>query len=249
MRIIINADDLGLSQTVNRAIKEALSSGCITSSTILANTVYWDEVCSVVDGFPNASFGVHLNLTEGKALIENPLMKRYEIVDSDYCFTKKIKNLDNLPVELREALIDELDLQIKTVVSHGIHISHIDGHHHVHAGSVLSPVIQEIVKRNSITVIRNRYKSPVHFPHFGIKDFFWRSKFIKTGVQFTDYFDSYSGFVKKLKVGEKYGDDTTIELMCHPGGVKYVDEMAQVSSHEISNYLPNVKFISYKEFN
>ena len=48
INVIINADDLGLNQKVNNAINEALSNGFITSSTILANSDYMDEVRRIV---------------------------------------------------------------------------------------------------------------------------------------------------------------------------------------------------------
>lgn len=88
--IIINADDLGKNHIVNEAIREALSLGVITSSTIMANSSSWEEVHAIVDENPQASFGVHLNLTEGKALTASSVFHKMNIVDNDNCFTKRI---------------------------------------------------------------------------------------------------------------------------------------------------------------
>ena len=91
IRIIINADDLGKDSQVNDKISEALQNGYITSSTIMANTELWDEVHKIVDANPKASFGVHLNLTEGKALTKQPVFVERGVVDDNNCFTKKIR--------------------------------------------------------------------------------------------------------------------------------------------------------------
>ncbi|MBO7301461.1 MAG: ChbG/HpnK family deacetylase, partial [Bacteroidaceae bacterium] len=48
IKIIINADDLGLSSKVNKAIGDALRKEVITSSTILANSNTWEEIHDIV---------------------------------------------------------------------------------------------------------------------------------------------------------------------------------------------------------
>lgn len=83
VNIIINADDLGKNPTVNNAIKEAIDGQYITSSSILANSNYWDEIHKIVEDGSNASFGVHLNLTEGPALTRSDALINAGIVSDD----------------------------------------------------------------------------------------------------------------------------------------------------------------------
>ena len=129
--IIINADDLGKNHIVNEAIREALSLGVITSSTIMANSSSWEEVHAIVDENPQASFGVHLNLTEGKALTASSVFHQMNIVDNDNCFTKRIRNLKSFSPELLKAVYDEWDAQINKVnIVEEIAVTHFDGHHH-----------------------------------------------------------------------------------------------------------------------
>lgn len=109
MKCIINADDLGLSQGVNDAILDALSRGIITSSTILANTTLWDDVCEIARSFPSASFGVYLNLTQGLAITDSDVLRKYGIVDGNNCFTCEIKKVRSLQNDLFTALVNELD--------------------------------------------------------------------------------------------------------------------------------------------
>ena len=133
LRFIINADDLGKDHSVNNAIGQALAAGVISSSSIMANSDSWDEVHKIVEQNPHASFGVHLNLTEGKALTENPVLFQNGIVDENNCFTKKVRSLSNYTNDILLAIKNEWLAQISKVIEiEGIKVSHVDGHHHIH---------------------------------------------------------------------------------------------------------------------
>lgn len=246
MRIIINADDLGLSQKVNEEIANSLSSGLITSSTILANSNYWDDIHRIVGAYPKASFGAHLNLTEGQAMTKSKVLQEIGIVDEQNLFTRKIQSLSRIEKPVQNALYEELSAQLnKVVVDEKIDISHIDGHHHIHTLPILTPVILELIERFGIKRMRNRYSYPLSFPHLGLKDKCWKARFTLRGVEITHYFDSYTGFVKRLNHGLTYNLNSTVELMCHPGHEKYIDEMMLVTAHEVENSVKGVTYISY----
>src|SRR5215471_2247740 len=62
VRIIVNADDLGISEAVNEATFRAMERGVITSATMLANGPEVVAAAKLAPRFPKCSFGVHLNL-------------------------------------------------------------------------------------------------------------------------------------------------------------------------------------------
>lgn len=161
IRIIINADDLGKDSQVNDKISEALQNGYITSSTIMANTELWDEVHKIVDANPKASFGVHLNLTEGKALTKQPVFVERGVVDDNNCFTKKIREVNLNDAELQKAVLQEWDAQIKKVVEEqGIAITHLDGHHHIHTQYAFREILSSLAEKWRIRYVRSRYIYP-----------------------------------------------------------------------------------------
>lgn len=165
IQIIINADDLGKSHEVNVAIAEAFDKKHISSSTILANSQTWDEIHQIVTCNPQASFGIHLNLTEGRAMTNSAILKKYEIVDENNCFTKKSKTIEIVPEELKNAIFNEWDAQLrKVIIEEKIRISHIDGHHHIHARSQYLEILLEILKKYDITKVRNRYETTYSTP-------------------------------------------------------------------------------------
>lgn len=77
IRIIINADDFGRSETINDAIVRCLEEGAISSATIMANGLDWQAACRATAQFPRASFGVHLNLTDYRPISNGAGLARY----------------------------------------------------------------------------------------------------------------------------------------------------------------------------
>jgi predicted glycoside hydrolase/deacetylase ChbG (UPF0249 family) len=64
MKVIINADDLGLSIATNKAIECAIVKNMISSCTIIANGMAFDDAIRISKQFTNISYGVHLNIIE-----------------------------------------------------------------------------------------------------------------------------------------------------------------------------------------
>lgn len=252
-RIIINADDLGKSKEVNHAIGKALNQGVITSSTIMANTQLWDEIHRIVESHAKTSFGIHLNLTEGMSLTNSPVLRQYGITDKSNFFTGEIRKVEDLNDELSNAIYNELAAQVDKVKNkENIPVSHIDGHHHIHSLTPLSSIMLKVAKENGITRIRNRYTWPHAFPHYGfsnkIKDYLWRQKFNTNGIAFTDYFGSANDIITLLRQGRRFSPNTIIELMCHPGHIRYQEEYTLVENREIEKYINPIQYINYLDF-
>src|SRR5437773_1986596 len=66
-RLVVNADDFGLSAGVNRGILEAYVAGVVSSVSVLVNAPGWtDAVQRLRDLGPGLGVGLHLNLTMGR---------------------------------------------------------------------------------------------------------------------------------------------------------------------------------------
>ena len=162
MKIIVNADDLGLSATVNNAIEKALCDKVITSSTILANSTLLTDVCRIVASYPQASFGVHLNLTQGPSLTRDVVLRRYGVIDEDGCFDKgmALKMCCEAPTDLKEAIGREWTAQIRLLRKAGIAPTHADGHHHCHIWVGLANLLAKVLSDENIPKARMRFYLP-----------------------------------------------------------------------------------------
>lgn len=169
IKIIINADDLGKDHTVNEAISEAFALHAISSSTIMANSTTWDDVHRIVDENWQASFGVHLNLTEGDAMTDNEVFHRLNVVDANNTFNKNIRKIKYPSEELLNAVYNEWDAQIDKVLNvEKINVSHFDGHHHIHSDFAFRKILISLCKKYGIHSVRNRYTSPIYGMRYAI---------------------------------------------------------------------------------
>lgn len=151
MRVIVNADDLGMSEQVNAAIFGMLSAGRITSATILANGPAVDAAIRELKNYPEASFGVHMNLTEFAPLSGAPGLR--PLLDERGRFCGAMHNTAwSFP--LLSAMVEELSAQIGYLRDHGVRISHLDSHHHVHTIPAMFPVLKRLQMRFGIRRVR-----------------------------------------------------------------------------------------------
>ena len=58
--LIINADDFGRHELINRAVKFACEKGCLRSASIMAGGIAFDDAIKISKNLPNLGVGVHL---------------------------------------------------------------------------------------------------------------------------------------------------------------------------------------------
>jgi predicted glycoside hydrolase/deacetylase ChbG (UPF0249 family) len=155
-RLIINADDLGADVARNEGIFEAIRAGVVTSATILPNGPALDHALEGIrsGGFEEVSFGVHLNLTEGRPLAEGlPCLTG---PDGNFLGKASAHRLlmKTGEVPLQTELAREIALQIERLLDAGIAITHIDGHQHVHVFPSALRTVAETARSHGIRRMR-----------------------------------------------------------------------------------------------
>src|SRR6185437_7915469 len=68
LRLIVNADDFGLTSGVNRGIAEAHAKGIVTSSTLMANGPTFSQAIEIARALPDLAIGCHVTLVDGTPL-------------------------------------------------------------------------------------------------------------------------------------------------------------------------------------
>ena len=115
-RLIINADDFGQSELINRGIIQAHRCGIVTSTSLMVRQNATADAVQLSCSCPSLSFGLHLDLGEWR-LCNGEWMPVYEVV----------------PLHDHRVVRDEVALQL-AAFRHmlGRDPTHIDSHQHVH---------------------------------------------------------------------------------------------------------------------
>ena len=221
-RIIINADDCGLSKTVDTEIERFIQLGKITSTTVMANMDDLDGAKRLYDLYKDKiSFGVHVNLTDGEPLTRSQALLDFgyfkeengRIVLNGYSFINKF-----IPRKLHQDIVDECVAQINCVRDKGIAISHIDSHHLMLTSSSMTNITPKVLHQAGVNKMRRarNYIEKKSFSFFVRQLWFAYMKMRVKGLQSTDWFEMFSSFYHLSNKG--FHMDGTIELMTHPGG-------------------------------
>jgi hopanoid biosynthesis associated protein HpnK len=144
-RLIVNADDLGFTSGVNRAIVEAHTRGVVTSSTLMANGPAFAEAVQLARTAPKLSVGCHLVLIDGEPVLgasQLPTLadaSRGRFRDGLTAFALRAISRRFDPMEIEA----EATAQIRKIQTAGITVTHIDTHKHTHLfPAVLRPVLR-----------------------------------------------------------------------------------------------------------
>jgi len=159
-RLIVNADDFGLTPGVNRAIVEAHTHGIVTSATLMANASAFEQAVQLTKSLPGFDVGCHIVLVDGSPVLhpsEIPTLigdgRPEEFDTSLNSFAVRVlRGRINAEQVEREAIA-----QISKLHTAGIRVSHIDTHKHVHVlPQILRPLLRA-AKACSVRAIRNPF--------------------------------------------------------------------------------------------
>lgn len=165
-RLIINADDFGLTQGVNRGIIETHCRGIVTSSTLMANGAAFEDAIRRAQSAPRLSLGCHIVLVDGL-----PVLGREETAtlrDKKAQGERFYEGLNRFALRAVTGRIDgneieaEATAQIRKLQATGVAVSHVDTHKHTH---IFPPVLRPLLRAAracGVPAVRNPF-GPVHF--------------------------------------------------------------------------------------
>lgn len=152
-RLIINADDLGLSEGVNRGIIECAERGVVMSTSMIVNMPGWlDAVDRLHATRTDLGVGLHFNIVAGRPLTSAP-----SITDPSTGMFYSMRRLAMLALTgnvSRDDVVVECAAQLAKLEATGIRVTHIDSHRHVHALPGIGAAILEPPRARVIRVMR-----------------------------------------------------------------------------------------------
>ncbi|HEU5443906.1 MAG TPA: ChbG/HpnK family deacetylase [Steroidobacteraceae bacterium] len=150
--VIVHADDFGETVEITEGICLAIEAGVVTSTSVMVNM---PGTAGALRQMPQlarqASFGVHLNLCEGR-----PLTRGATLVGADGRFLRKralaVRALTR-GLSLAE-LEAEVAAQIAMLRDTGVRVSHLDGHKHLHQLPIVCAAVANVLPRFGIERVR-----------------------------------------------------------------------------------------------
>ncbi len=237
-RLIINADDCGISDVVNTEIRRCIEDGIITSTTMMANMPAFEGAIELYQKFhERIPFGIHFNLTEGR-----PILYSQRLLDAGYYVEREgevrlnAKEYDAslITSEMKLDIMEELRAQAQKIFDSGITPSHIDSHQHVHWRLEYLPLFCRIAREFHVEKMRREYNYggntswKNHLRRMRWKYYMkWNNHRLSCPDRFTDIFLFFNDLEK-----DQLPNNKTFELMCHPGHrfQQFKDEIELISS-------------------
>lgn len=211
-RLIVTADDFGLTEGVNRAVIRAHREGIVTSASFMVNGGAAESAVELARQNPGLDIGLHLNLT-----------------NKPFALAANSRGRD-LEAGIRG--------QIESALATGLPVSHIDGHKHVHVIPGVLKILHRVLPQYGIRGIRSMKPRTPRFGSLLRHNPGWRKAIVKQyalacgaalmwqlftkpglagpdrfyGVAETGFLDlpAFRNIIRDLRPGVH-------ELMCHPG--------------------------------
>ena len=234
LKLIVNADDFGLSEKVNEGIRLAHLNGILTSASLMANGAAFEHAVTICQSVPSLDVGIHLTLIEERPLLNPSAVP--SLVDPTGRFPR------HATVFIRQYFLGrfslqeihaEMDAQIRKVLSRGIRISHLDSHQHIHLLPQILKIVVSLAREYQIPYIRlpcekldgymqqGRGAASRVMQLLGLRFFcYWAGR--QVPILRTDHFAGFffGGRLDRQnlrQVIEHLPPDGLCELMCHPG--------------------------------
>jgi len=171
-RLIVNADDFGLTSGVNQAIVELQGHGVLTSATLMAKASATDDAVQFAIANPSLGVGCHVVLVDGVSVLRprHELVWLVDPVRTVGTFRPTLGSfLHQLYQErgslwpfsnrtLEKEIEAEASAQIRLLQSRGLKLTHIDTHKHTHMfPRALRPVLRA-ARGAGIRAVRNPFE-------------------------------------------------------------------------------------------
>jgi hopanoid biosynthesis associated protein HpnK len=158
-RVIISADDFGLSEAVNEGIERAHREGVLSSASLMVGGAAAVDAVRRAKAMPGLRVGLHLVVIEGPAVL--PPSEIPDLVDprgqfpSDqlglgvsYAFRRRV----------RRQLEAEIRAQFATFAATGLALDHADAHKHMHMHPVVGKLMLDIGREFGLRAVRVPYE-------------------------------------------------------------------------------------------
>ena len=215
--VIVHADDLGMTHSVNAASIKGLESGLVTSASIMVPCPWFPEMADYAKAHTDADLGLHLTLTSERVFYRwGPVASKDKVrslVDSNGYF--HLNWTETTHIDAREVEI-ELRAQIERALAMGVRPTHLDSHQYrlFENGKDIFQSVQRVA---------HEYKLPV----FVVRDWFADRPYLETSLSADDLAVDHTVTIEPGVAPEKWADFYTTALKnLQPGVTVFIIHLA-----------------------
>src|SRR5215472_9517144 len=227
--VVVHADDLGETHSVNAAAIKALEGGTINSASLMVPCPWFPEIADYAKSHPGVDFGLHLTVTSERVYYRwgpvAPADRVPSLVDQNGYFRhewEESKDINAKEVEV------ELRAQIKRALAMGVRPTHLDSHQYrlIMNGKELFDTMRRVA---------HEYKLPV----FVTRDWFADHPYLQESLGTSDIVLDHTVTIEPDVVPEKWSEfyNTALrnlkpgvtEFVIHPG---FDDEELRAATRE-----------------
>jgi predicted glycoside hydrolase/deacetylase ChbG (UPF0249 family) len=215
--VIVHADDLGMTHSVNAASIKGLESGLVNSASIMVPCPWFPEMADYAKTHPDADLGLHLTLTSERVFYRwgpvAPKDRVPNLIDVNGYFqlnwTERIR-INATEVEL------ELRAQIERAMAMGVRPTHLDSHQY-RLFQNGAEIFQSALR------VAHEYKLPV----FMVRDWFADRPYLESSLSAGDLVVDHTVTIGPGVAPEKWADFYTKALKnLQPGVTVFIIHLA-----------------------
>lgn len=208
MKLIINADDFGFSESINNGIIDAFKEGLISSTTIMINMPYAEDAILKWKENDSLGLGLHINLTQGCSISNNVS----SLVDENGVFHNHRK-IENGEVEISyDDAYREIKAQIDKLLSYEVEIDHLDYHHFIYKNPSIRKALIDLALEYNLPLRTMDSDFTKEVKSFGIKT---------PDIFCFDFYEEGAKWENIVYFVQKHKEYESIELLTHCG---YIDD-------------------------
>lgn len=154
-RLVVTADDFGLSLEVNEAVEQAHRDGILTAASLMVSAPAAADAVARARRLPSLRVGLHLVMVEAWPTL--PPSALSDLVGADGLIRSDMGRLGldlALKASARRQLAAEIEAQFQAYRATGLPLDHVNAHKHFHVHPLIAGLVLAAGKRHGMRALR-----------------------------------------------------------------------------------------------
>ncbi len=168
-RLIITADDFGLSESVNEAVESAQRDGILTAASLMVAAPATADAVRRARAMPSLAVGLHLVVIEGPAVLPSSEIPDLVNARGQFPSAQLRLGVNYVRPRIRRQLAAEIRAQFAAFAATGLPLHHADAHKHMHLHPTVGRLMIDIGREFGLAAIRIPAEPPSVLARCGVR--------------------------------------------------------------------------------